>query len=98
LTSDSVFMLYFVAVIALVVEKTNRYYWQFPDTSDDGPSPARDIIECEMFLFLAFIVQMGQCKRLLDCDWTHHFISKTMTRDRFLHILQYSETPFKKPS
>jgi hypothetical protein len=26
LTSDSVFMLYFVAVIALVVEKTNRYY------------------------------------------------------------------------
>jgi hypothetical protein len=95
-TPDSVFMLYFAAVITLVVEETNRYYRQYLETLYDGPSPAHDITECEMFLFLAIIVQMGHDIRdSLKDYWTVTeqfctlFYSKTMTRDRFLHILGY---------
>jgi hypothetical protein len=58
-TPYSVFMLYFAAVITLVVEETNQYHRQYLDTLDNGPSSAPDITEFEMFLFLAIIVQMG---------------------------------------
>jgi hypothetical protein len=49
-TPYSVFMLYFESVIALLVEETNRYYYQYLDTLDDGPSPLPDVTESEMFL------------------------------------------------
>jgi hypothetical protein len=95
-TPDSVFMLYFATVITLVVEETNRYYRQYLDTLDNGPSPAPDITECDMFLFLAIIVQMGHDIRdSLKDYWTvteqfcTPFYSKTMICNRFLHILQY---------
>jgi len=39
--------------------ETNRYYSQFLDNSDDGPSPQREVTEAEMFAFLALTVQMG---------------------------------------
>jgi hypothetical protein len=55
----SVFMLYFASVITLVVEETNRYYHQYLDTLDGGPSPLPDVTESELFLFLVIIVQMG---------------------------------------
>jgi hypothetical protein len=58
-TTDSVLMLYSAAVITLVVEETNWYYRQYLDTLDNGPLPAPDITQCEMFLFLAIIIQMG---------------------------------------
>jgi hypothetical protein len=89
-------VLYFAAVIPLVVQETNRYYRQYLDTLDNGPSPAPDITECEMFLFLAIIVQMGHDIRdSLKDYWTvteqfrTPFYSKTTTRDTFLHILRY---------
>ena len=40
-----------LSVLLLVVE-TNRYYYQFLDNSDDGPSPQHDVTEAEMFAFL----------------------------------------------
>jgi hypothetical protein len=96
LTPDSVFMLYFAAVITPVAEEMNRYYRQYLDTLDNGPSPAPDITQCEMFLFLTIIVQMGHDIRdSLKDYWTvteqFHatFYSKTTTHDRFLHILHY---------
>jgi hypothetical protein len=95
-TPDSVFMLYFAAVITLVAEETNQYYRQYLDMLDNGPSPAPDITECEMFLFLAIIAQMGHDIRdSLKDYWTvteqfrTPFYSKTMTCDWFLHILHY---------
>jgi hypothetical protein len=57
-TPCSVFILYFAYVITLLVEGTNRYYQQYLDVLDDGPSPLPDVTESEMFLFLAIIVQM----------------------------------------
>jgi hypothetical protein len=33
--------------------ETNRYYHQFSDSFDDGPSPQREVTEAEMFTFLA---------------------------------------------
>jgi hypothetical protein len=57
-TPYSVFMLYFASVITLLVEETNRYYHQYLDSLDDGPSPQPDVTESEMFLFLVIVVQM----------------------------------------
>jgi hypothetical protein len=89
-------MLYFAPVITLVVEETNQYYQQYLDTLDNGPSPAPDITACEMFLFLAIIVQMGHDIRdsLKDYgtvteQFCTPFYSKTLTRNMFLHILRY---------
>jgi hypothetical protein len=59
----AVFMLFFAEVIGLLVVETNRYYHQYLDTIDQGPSPLPDISEAEMFLFLGIILQMGHCIR-----------------------------------
>jgi hypothetical protein len=95
-TPSSVLMLYFAAVLTLVVKETNRYYQKYLDMLDNGSSSAPDITECEMFLFLVIIVQMGHDIRdSLKHYWTvteqfcTPFYSKTMTHDRFLHILRY---------
>jgi hypothetical protein len=45
-------------MLSLLVEETNRYYKQYLDVLDDGPSPLPDVTESEMFLFLVIIVQM----------------------------------------
>ena len=42
----------------LVVE-INRYYYDYLDRLDDGPSPDPDVTEAEMFVFLALTIQMG---------------------------------------
>jgi hypothetical protein len=92
----SIFMLYFVSVIDLLVTETNRYSHQYLDRQDKTPTPLPDIMNSEMFLFLAITVQMGHDihDRLRDC-WTRTeqffalFYPNTMTRDHFLHILCY---------
>jgi hypothetical protein len=92
----AVFMLFFAEVIGLLVVETNRYYHQYLDTLDQGPSPLPDVSEAEMFLFLGLILQMGHCIRdrladywsTLDQMYTP-FYSDTMKRDRFLHILRF---------
>jgi hypothetical protein len=91
-----VFLLYFAEIISLLVVETNRYYHQYLDTLDHGPSPVPDITEAEMFVFLAVTVQMGYCKRELLADYwstAEHFYtpfySDTMKRDRYWHILRF---------
>ncbi|PNF43126.1 hypothetical protein B7P43_G18025 [Cryptotermes secundus] len=95
-TPFSVFMLYFAEIIHLLVEETNRYYHQHIERRQDGPSPRPDVTESEMFLFLGIIIQMGHDirDRLTDYwstaeQFATPFYSKTMKRDRFLHILRF---------
>ena len=47
----SVFLLYFAEIISLLVVETNRYYHDYIDRLDDGPSPEPDVTEAEMFVF-----------------------------------------------
>ncbi|PNF14553.1 hypothetical protein B7P43_G14961 [Cryptotermes secundus] len=89
-------MLYFAGIICLLVEETNRYYHQHVDRRQDGPSPRPDVTESEKFLFLGIIIQMGHDNRgRLKDYWSTleqfatPFYSKTMKRDRFLHILRF---------
>jgi hypothetical protein len=88
-------MLYFTAIIHLLVVETNRYYHQYLDRLDDGPSRP-DVTNSEMFLFLGIIIQMGHDIRDRIKDyWStaeqfhRPFYSNTMKRDRFLHILLF---------
>ena len=55
----SVFLLYFAEIITLLVVETNRYYHDYIDRLEDGPSPEPDVTEAEMFVFLALTVPMG---------------------------------------
>jgi hypothetical protein len=48
-------MLFFVEIIQLLVEETNRYHHQHLDTLDKGQSPLPDVNVQEMCLFLAII-------------------------------------------
>jgi len=76
--------------------ETNRYYDQFLQNSDDGPSPQREVTEAEMFVFLAVTLQMGHIiqGRLQDY-WTKMeqlcwpFYEQTMARARYYHILSF---------
>ena len=55
----SVFLLYFAEIITLLVVESNRYYHDYIDRLDDGPSPEPDVTEAEMFVFLTLTIQMG---------------------------------------
>jgi hypothetical protein len=59
----SIFMLFFLEIMQLLVEKTNRYYHQYLETIDEGCSPLPDVTILEMYLFLSIIVPMGHDKR-----------------------------------
>jgi hypothetical protein len=91
---DSVFMLYFAAVFSLLADETNHYYRQYLDTLDKRHSPVPDITESDMLLDM--IIQIGHdVSDSLKDYWAVReqflklFYSKTMTHDRFLHILWY---------
>lgn len=92
----SVFLLYFAEIITLLVFETNRYYQDYIDGFDEGPSPEPDVTEAEMFVFLALTIQMGHGVRdkltdywsTLDQLYTP-FYGTMMKRDRYLHILRY---------
>jgi hypothetical protein len=86
-------MLYFAAVITLLVEETNRYkyYQQCLDFLDNEPSPTPDITESEIFLFLAIIIQMGQyIHNNLKDYWSVLFIFLWQNNEmwQILHILR----------
>jgi len=69
----SVFLLYFAEIITLLVVETNRYYHDYLDRLDDGPSPDPDITETEMFVFLALTIQMRHGIRdKLDQYWIRY--------------------------
>ena len=41
----------FAEIISLLVVETNRYYHDYIDRLDDGPSPEPDVNEAEIFVF-----------------------------------------------
>jgi hypothetical protein len=51
--------MFFAESITLLVVETSRYYHQFLENSDDGTSPQREVLEANMFVFLAVTLQMG---------------------------------------
>jgi hypothetical protein len=55
----SMFMLFFLETMQLLVEETNRYYHQYLDALYEGCSSLPDVTIKEMYLFLSIIVQMG---------------------------------------
>ena len=58
-SSLSVFLLYFVEIITMLVVETNRYYHDHLERLDEVPSPQPDVTEAEMLVFLAVTIQMG---------------------------------------
>ena len=46
--------------------ETNRYYLDYLDRFDDGPSPDPDVTEAVMFVFLALTLEMGHFVRQTD--------------------------------
>jgi len=95
-TPLSILLLFFAEIITLLVVKTNRYYHQFLENSDDGPSPEREVTEAEMFAFLAVTLQMGHTVQgRLEDYWTKMeqlrtpFYGQTMSRARYYHILRF---------
>jgi hypothetical protein len=55
-TTLSVFMLYFLEIIYLLVEETNKYYQQYFDIPDRGQSPLPHVTIQKICSFLAIIV------------------------------------------
>jgi len=58
----SILLLFFAEIITLLLVETNRYYHQFLDNFDDGPSAQHEVTEAEMFVFLALTLQMGHTR------------------------------------
>jgi len=54
-----VFFFCILQKLSLLVVESKRYYHDYLDRLDDGPSPDRDVTEAEMFVFLALTIQMG---------------------------------------
>ena len=52
----SVFMLYFVDIITLLVVETNRYNRDYLRRLDEGLSPQPDVTEAETLVFFAMTI------------------------------------------
>jgi len=94
-TPLSVLLLFFAENITLLVVETNRYYRQFVDNFEDGPSPQREVKGAEMFSFLALTLRMGHTVQdRLEVYWTKMeqlrtpFYGQTMARARYYRILR----------
>jgi len=95
-TPLSILLLFFLEIITLLVVETNRYYRQFLEKFDDGPSPEHEVTETEMFAFLALTLQMGHTVQgRLEDYWTKMeqlrtpFYGQTMAHARYYHILRF---------
>jgi hypothetical protein len=89
-------MFCFAAVITLLVEESSRYYQQYLEFIDNGPSLVSDVTESEMCLFLAIVIQVGHDihDNLKDCwSTTEQFLSpfcdKTVRHDRFIYVHRF---------
>jgi hypothetical protein len=51
-----VFTSFFRGIIHLLVEEANRYYDQYLDSLEDGPSPLPDVTNSKMFLSLGVVI------------------------------------------
>ena len=92
-TPLSVLLLFFAEIITLLVVETNHHYHKFLETSDDGPSPKREVTEAEMFAFLALTLQMGHTVQgRLEDYWTKMeqlrtpFYGQMIARARYYYI------------
>jgi hypothetical protein len=95
-------MLFFLEIMQLLVEETNRYYHQYLDTLDEGCSPLPDVTVQEMYLFLSVTVLLPkrQTGRLLVPPTGTVFMAfyrNTLKRDRFFHILRFLNFSDNKP-
>jgi len=95
-TSLGVLLLFFAEIVTLLVVETNRYYHQFLDNFEDGPSPQHEVTEAEIFSFLALTLQMGHTVQdRLEDYWMKMeqlrttFYGQTMAHDRYCHILRF---------
>jgi hypothetical protein len=92
----AVFMMFITDIFQLLMEQTNMYYQQNFD-KQAGRSCISDVILLGIVIFLAFAVQMGHYltnKTAYEASGLslNSFVlplGNTMTRDRFLHILQF---------
>jgi len=91
-----VFLLYFAEIITLPMVETNRYYQDYLDRLDNGPSPEPDVTEAKMFVFLALTIWMGHGVRDKLTDYWSTlgqlytpFYGTMMKRDQYLHIPCY---------
>ncbi|PNF42548.1 hypothetical protein B7P43_G06920 [Cryptotermes secundus] len=95
-----ILMLYFAGIIHLLMEETSRYYHQYLDRLQDGPSPRPDVTDSEInpvsLLPHLVIIQMGHDIRdRLKDNWStveqfaKPFYSNTMKRNIFLHIIHF---------
>ena len=82
--------------ITLLVVDTNRYYYQFLDNSDSGPSPHHEVTRAEMFTFLALTLQMRYTVQgRLEDYWTKMeqlccpIYGQMMVHARYYHILRF---------
>ena len=95
-TPLSIMLLFFMEFITLLVVDTNRYYYQFLDNSDSGPSPHHEVTRAEMFTFLALTLQMRYTVQgRLEDYWTKMeqlccpIYGQMMVHARYYHILRF---------
>jgi len=89
-------MMFLTEIFHLLVEQTDVYYQQHLDRQAGPSRRLPDITLPDMMTFVALVLQMGhELKDTLHEYWSRHwqqhspFYGKTMTRDRFLHILRF---------
>jgi len=94
----SVFMLFFTEIFHLLLEQTIVYYQQHLDELAGPSCWLPDFTLPDMMTFIALALQIGhELKDTLHDYWSRlkqlhtPFYGKTVTRDRFLHILRFSK-------
>jgi len=88
----SAFFFCILQKLSLLVVETNRYYQDYIDRLDDGPSPEPDVTEAEMFVFRALTIQMrnGIRDKLTDYWSTLDQLYTTFYRtDTFTYFVTY---------
>ena len=84
-----VFLVYFAEIITLMVVETNRYYHDYIDRLDDGPSPEPDVTEADLFVLLALTIQMGHDVR---DKMTDYWATVDQLYTPFTFLRHYDET------
>jgi hypothetical protein len=86
-TPHSALLLFFAKTITLLIAETNRCYQEYLHLFDNEPTPQPDVIEAEMFAFLAVTLKMGHTDQgSLQDYWTKleqlrcPFYGQTMVR------------------
>ena len=57
----TIFLLYFVKIITLLVMESKRYHHSHLDRIGNGPSPLPDVTEAKILVFLVITIRMIHC-------------------------------------